>query len=236
MRKAFVRAIVGIACASFLNQVSALEKDGAFVGFEIGAGGVLKNIPEGALKTLNSADYGFGYGARLGYLYGFNINNAIRSYVSFGQVNANPIENEDDITGDPKKSFQDKLSTGYRLDANVDYIFNFLNTLDASSGLYLGGFVGYSGLANTFFHAQTSDKRAQNTSLTKIYHGFGWGLNAGLTSVVFRSHIVEFGFKLAFGGSSGSVQIPKQNNTSEFITRQEEFRNTFFGLSYGYFF
>lgn len=159
----------------------ANEKNGFFIGLEIGGGE--STIDAGILNVTRSLP---SYGVRAGYSYLFNEYIGLRGYGSIVYTTAS----EDYYNAMSAESYKDSTSLlSYTI--NADVLFNFYNT----ESIFIAAFAGIGiGGANVSYYDTSFVDRLQtavDVSKNNFYSDSRLGLRAGS-----GSHSVDFAFTL----------------------------------------
>lgn len=183
MKKLFVSSAVALALSS---SVVVAEESGAFVGVGLGYGGAKYTIDlsgPGASKDSLSGS-GMRYELIAGYKQFFTDSFGLRYYGSF-------------IYGDNtfKQGGANVKSTLMSYSANVDALYNFVNSGDMDFGAFLGLGVG----ANTWGGKLMDEAKEYAADIGKLSTtGVDVALNVGLRGVFAKQHGVELAARVPF--------------------------------------
>jgi hypothetical protein len=189
---------LSLAVAGLLAASTALaETDGAFVGVQLGYGGLKAKNEVSATEDIGQDALGgsksmgaFRYGIMGGYKQFFTDNFGLRYYgvLDFGTDYKYDLDMEDETGAVSKQSM--KIST-WNINANVDALFNFVQNDSLDFGAFLGLSLGYA--SHTAKNAKLVDDGASGVTFGGDLKagGFDLGINLGLKAQVAKNHGIE---------------------------------------------
>lgn len=186
MKKLFVSSAVALALSS---SVVVAEESGAFVGVGLGYGGAKTTIDIGGAgagamaQKSNLSGSGMRYELIAGYKQFFTESFGLRYYGSF-------------IYGDNtfKQDGANLKSNLMTYTANVDALYNFVNSGDMDFGAFLGLGIGANTWSGKAVDTAKSLSEGQKLSTT----GLDVALNVGLRGVFAKQHGVELAARVPF--------------------------------------
>lgn len=213
------------------KEVDIKERNGTFVGVEIGTGDGKMNVAvDGLSVKFKMKNTIFSYGVKAGYKYFFNEYFGLRGYGSVNYLSSHyKVRGTQGFNGDNSRlSFLD-------FGANVDLLFNFYNTNDTNFGAFVGVGVGgvWANYKGTFGVDEFESGGITGGRLAGI-NGSKFDLMAdaklGLRLNLLQSHGIEFIARIPFVTNNKKIP-PTAKNTDAHINAKFKPNYT---LSLGY--
>lgn len=189
------KGIVGIFLALGFFSSTLSAKSGLFVGIDLGALILTQDFrgESSSQNTITTMKYSYlmsQVGFRLGYQHHFNPANSLRLYGSYAFARTGMVNVEENTRNSEANRITDQyFYTTKRLEANLDYLLDLVQTENSSAGVYLGVFYGAPTIT-------LNRKNAQPYQFSGDLKQRIVGINLGLQMTLADHHRIEVGAKI----------------------------------------